>query len=169
MTLYKTQNWTKRYRSNVYCEFAPEHFKLYAPLKHLNLFLNIYANVWSNKWWPTYIFEWLREMYESQWIDKYTAAVRARAVVKDFFTVCQKLTEKQLRPFVLVLTNHTYGEQLPLHWHRPDEGQLWQWQETVQRDSEDQQLLNDWVRAWKAWHSKRDKQLSKNRRRNPSK
>jgi hypothetical protein len=52
-------------------------------------------------------------------MDEYQSAVRARAVVKDFFTVCQKLSDTQQRPFmlrlsVLDLTLYNHGKQVPL-------------------------------------------------------
>jgi hypothetical protein len=159
----------------MYCEYTPEHFKIYAPCEEFNTFVAVYArNKDINNKDTTYIFDGLREMYESQWMDPYAAAVRARAVVKDFFTVCQKLSNMQQWPFalrmsVLDLTLYNHGKQLPVHWRGPDEGQLWQWDQTVQRDSEDQQLLNDWLSDPKVWKSKGNKQLSKNRRRSNSK
>ena len=105
----------KTIRRNLHCEYTPEHFKMHAACEEHNIVCRIYSN---NNDTPI-IFDGLRKMYEDQGIESYKAAVRARAVVKDFFTVCHKLSELKKPPFVmkidvLDLTLYNHGKQVPL-------------------------------------------------------
>lgn len=160
--LIKIMENQKPIRRNLYCEYTPEHFKMYTPCEQNGTFISIYA---SHKKTPI-IFEWLREMYQEQWMDQYQAAVRARAVVKDFFTICQKLSKQQQRPFtlrisVLDLTLYNHGK-LHLQWHRPNEGQLQQDIGNIQVIGEDDKLLNDWIWSTQVWNPKRNGRRRKN-------
>lgn len=116
------------YKRPMYCEYTSEHFKLYTPCDNLWMFVNVYAKY---KETPV-IFNWLRDLYKSQWMDEISAARRARTVVKDFFTMCEKLSNMGINPFKLsinVLDFNKYKDARKrlkdFHWCNSDKWKLW--------------------------------------------
>lgn len=115
------------YKRPMYCEYTPDHFKIYTPCEKLGVFLNVYAKYKDT---PV-IFNGLWEQYKQQWMDEILAARRARAVVKDFFTMCEQLSKKGISPFKLsinVLDFTKYKDvrkTVQLQWDPSHRTELW--------------------------------------------
>jgi hypothetical protein len=100
---------------NLNCEYLPTHFKMFGTCNQLGIKVKVYAKNFDD----TLIFDNLREMYENQGMDDYKAAIRARAVIKDFFTICNLMSNKHVLPFkaviqVLDFSQNNHGKQVHL-------------------------------------------------------
>lgn len=154
------------YDKRMYCEYEPTHFKMYCPCEEEKLFINVYAETKDNK--ITIIFEALRKKYEWQWMSPYQAALRAKAVVKDFFTTCKELSAINKFPFrvrisVLDLTKYKNGRKLWLHGRDSGQDTLQSGDKDVPGKSKNKKLLRTGLQTPKARPTKNDSKRLQNR------
>jgi len=151
-------------------EYTPDHFKLYCPCIEHWIFVNIYAN---KKRTPA-IFDRLFLLYREDWLTEYESALKARSVVKDFFTACELLSKEwKIPPFSLKINildfskfkngvkEHTNG-CIVLQELQPRP-------EWVQNNSWLKVLLSNWPDPKEVWPSEGEWKLRKSSRWNRNK